>query len=114
LQPARSFGYIDDQEVKTMAKKKKPTKPRPQPSATRTTRKKKPKKVEPLLDERPGFESKTWQQLAAEQGVGPFDFDAWMAEVKKHPVWPEDESVDDFVATYRAWRHGEDPPCPMP
>jgi hypothetical protein len=90
-----------------MSSKKKPSKTRRQTSAARTTRNNRPKKVEPLLDERPGLESKTVEQLVAEQGVGPFDFDAWMADTS-NKGWPEDESVDDFIAAYRAWRRGED------
>lgn len=39
---------------------------------------------------------KTIEQLAAEQGVGPFDFDA--ARVEAADIWPEDESIDDFLA----------------
>jgi hypothetical protein len=94
-----------------MAKKKKPSKPRTQISAARTTKKRKPRKVEPLMGDRPGFESKSIEHLMAEQGVGPFDFDRWMADVKNNPGWPEDENVDDFIAAYRAWRRGEDTPC---
>jgi hypothetical protein len=44
---------------------------------------------------------KTIEQIAAEQGVGPFDFKAAQA---KATFWPEDESIDDFIATLRAWR----------
>src|SRR5262249_43243068 len=91
----------------TMASKKKPAKARPQASASRSTRKRRAKKVEPLLGERPGLESKTLEQLMAEQGIKPFDFDAWMADTK-NKGWPENESVDEFVAAYRAWRRGEE------
>jgi hypothetical protein len=44
---------------------------------------------------------KTIEQLAAEQGIGPFDFKAAQAEAT---FWPEEESVDDFIAALRQWR----------
>ena len=44
---------------------------------------------------------KTIEQLAAEQGIRPFDFKAAQAEAT---FWPEEESVDDFVAALRQWR----------
>jgi len=44
---------------------------------------------------------KTIEQLAEEQGVGPFDFEAARAEAT---FWPDDESADDFVAALREWR----------
>jgi hypothetical protein len=44
---------------------------------------------------------KTIEQLAAEQGIGPFDFKAAQAEAT---FWPEEESVDDFIAALRKWR----------
>lgn len=88
--------------------KKKPSKARQQKSAERTTRKRKPKKVEPLLDDRPGFRAKTAEELAAEQGVKPIDdYEEFLREAKK--VWPKGESVDDFIAAVRVWRHGEKP-----
>jgi hypothetical protein len=43
------------------------------------------------------------EKLAAEQGVHPIeDFDAFMAE--RDDVWPENESVDEFIETVRRWR----------
>lgn len=48
---------------------------------------------------------KTIEQIAAEQGVGPMDFD----ELRKlGEFWPEDESIDDFNAFVRESRR-EDP-----
>lgn len=44
---------------------------------------------------------KTIEQLAEEQGIGPFDFQAAQAEAT---FWPEGESVDDFIAALREWR----------
>jgi hypothetical protein len=44
---------------------------------------------------------KTIEQIAAEQGIGPFDFKAAQAEAT---FWPEEESVDDFIAALRQWR----------
>ena len=44
---------------------------------------------------------KTIEQLAEEQGVGPFDFQAAMEEAT---FWPEDEDVDEFIAALREWR----------
>jgi hypothetical protein len=41
------------------------------------------------------------QKLAEEQGVKPLDFDALRA---KAGFWPEDESIDDFIAKIRKWR----------
>jgi len=38
---------------------------------------------------------KTIEQLAEEQGIGPFDVEAARA---KATFWPEDESIDDFLA----------------
>lgn len=42
---------------------------------------------------------KSIEELAAEQGVKPFDF----AEARKAAagIWPEDESLDDFTAWLR-------------
>lgn len=40
-------------------------------------------------------------KLAEEQGVKPLDFDALR---KKADFWPEDESIDEFIATIRKWR----------
>jgi hypothetical protein len=44
---------------------------------------------------------KTIEQLAEEQGIGPFDFKAAQAEAT---FWPEDESIDDFIAFLRESR----------
>jgi hypothetical protein len=44
---------------------------------------------------------KTIEQLAAEQGIEPFDFKAAQAEAT---FWPEDESIDDFLAFLRESR----------
>jgi len=41
------------------------------------------------------------ETLAKRQGVGPLSFDALRA---KADFWPEDESIDDFIATIRQWR----------
>lgn len=45
---------------------------------------------------------KSIEELAAEQGVKPFDF----AEARKEAagIWPEDESLDDFAAWLRESR----------
>lgn len=43
------------------------------------------------------------EEIAAEQGVGPFDFKAAQAEAAG--IWPEDESADDFIAAVREWRN---------
>jgi len=48
---------------------------------------------------------KTIEQLAQEQGVGPFDFEAARREAAG--IWPEDESIDDFLAfLYESRREG--------
>lgn len=52
---------------------------------------------EVLAEEAP----KSIEQLAAEQGVGPFDFDA---ALKLGEFWPEEESLDDFNAFVREAR----------
>jgi hypothetical protein len=44
---------------------------------------------------------KTIEQLAAEQGIGAFDFKAAQAEAT---FSPEEESIDDFIAALRQWR----------
>jgi hypothetical protein len=44
---------------------------------------------------------KTIEQIAAEQGIKPFDFKAAQAEAT---FWPDDESADDFTAAVREWR----------
>ena len=40
-------------------------------------------------------------KLAEEQGVRPLDLDAVLA---KADFWPEDESIDEFIATLAEWR----------
>ena len=40
-------------------------------------------------------------KLAEEQGVKPLDLDALL---QKADFWPEDESVDEFIATIDQWR----------
>jgi hypothetical protein len=41
------------------------------------------------------------ETLAKKQGVEPFDF----AKARsKATFWPDDESIDDFIATVRRWR----------
>ncbi|MEK6285086.1 MAG: hypothetical protein AABO57_05040 [Acidobacteriota bacterium] len=40
-------------------------------------------------------------KLAEEQGVRPLDLDALLA---KADFWPEDESIDEFIATVAEWR----------
>jgi hypothetical protein len=44
---------------------------------------------------------KSLEEIAAEQGVKPFDFDAAQREAR---FWPEEESIDDFIATLQEWR----------
>lgn len=46
--------------------------------------------------------SKSIEELAAEQGVKPFDFKAATEEAAG--IWPEDEAADDFIAAVREWR----------
>ena len=42
------------------------------------------------------------ETLAHQQGTAPVDFDELM-RTPEH--WPDDESVDDFIAAVREWRH---------
>jgi len=44
------------------------------------------------------------ETLAKQQGVGPFNF-AVARQLGK--FWPEDESIDEFIATVRQWRDEE-------
>jgi hypothetical protein len=44
---------------------------------------------------------KTIEQLAAEQGVKPFDF---MEARRAATFWPEDENIDEFLTVLREWR----------
>jgi hypothetical protein len=44
------------------------------------------------------------ETLAKQQGVGPFSF-ARARQLGK--FWPEDESIDEFIATVRQWRDEE-------
>lgn len=49
---------------------------------------------------------KSLLELAAEQGVKPFDF----AETQRAArFWPENESADEFVAAIREWRQDAKP-----
>jgi hypothetical protein len=41
------------------------------------------------------------QKHAEEQGVKQLDYDALRA---KPGFWPEEESIDDFIAKIRKWR----------
>lgn len=50
---------------------------------------------------------KSIEELAAEQGVGLFDFKAALEEAAG--IWPEDESADDFNAAVREWRREGSP-----
>lgn len=45
---------------------------------------------------------KTIEQLAEEQGVEPFNFEEARKEAAS--IWPEDESIDDFLAFLRESR----------
>lgn len=45
---------------------------------------------------------KSLEEIAAEQGIGPFDFQAALQDAAG--LWPEEESADDFVAAVREWR----------
>ena len=45
---------------------------------------------------------KPLEQIAAEQGVGPFDVEA--ARQQAAGIWPEDESLDDFTVWLRESR----------
>lgn len=45
------------------------------------------------------------ETLAKRQGVRPLSFDSLRA---KADFWPEDESIDDFIATIRRWRDEDD------
>ena len=50
------------------------------------------------------FETVDVETLAKQQGVGPLDF----ARARRlGRFWPQDESIDDFVATVRRWRDEE-------
>lgn len=46
--------------------------------------------------------TKSIEQLAAEQGVGPFDPEK--ARQQAAGIWPEEESLDDFTAWLRESR----------
>jgi hypothetical protein len=74
-----------------------------------------PEKTEPAPDARPrtsryanpGHPSA--EELMAEQGTGPI-----MDVSELHgDFWPEDESIEEFIATYREWRgHKREDPAP--
>ena len=50
------------------------------------------------------FEAVDVETLAKQQGAGPLDF----ARARRlGRFWPQDESIDDFVATVRRWRIGD-------
>jgi hypothetical protein len=50
------------------------------------------------------FETVDVETLAKQQGVGPLNF----AKARRlGRFWPQDESIDDFVATVRRWRDEE-------
>jgi hypothetical protein len=42
---------------------------------------------------------KSVEQLVAEQGTRPLEFEEMLGD-----FWPEEESVDDFLAAWRTWR----------
>jgi len=44
------------------------------------------------------------ETLARHQGVGPLDFENAR---RLGMFWPEDESIDEFIATVRSWRDEE-------
>lgn len=47
---------------------------------------------------------KSLEHIAAEQGVKPLNFE----ELRKlGEFWPEDESIDDFIAAVREWRRDD-------
>ena len=49
----------------------------------------------------PGEPVKSLEQIAAEQGLKPFD----VAEARRAAnFWPEDDDIDEFLATLREWR----------
>jgi hypothetical protein len=50
---------------------------------------------------------KTIEQLAEEQGVKPFDWKEAQAEAAG--IWPEDESIDEFLAFLRESRKDPTP-----
>ncbi len=58
---------------------------------------------EPIKEQRSAFFDgpKDLLTLASEQGVKPLDFEELMSSPT---LWPEEESVDDFIATVRTWR----------
>lgn len=68
-------------------------------------RKLKPQEKRRLSDILAEEAPKTLEQLAAEQGVGPMDYDKLL---KLGEFWPEDESIDEFNAFVRESRR-EDP-----
>ncbi len=46
---------------------------------------------------------KTWQELAAEQGVRPVgSMDELLGD-----FWPAEDSIDEFLAAVREWRRGD-------
>ena len=50
------------------------------------------------------FETVDVETLAKQQGVGPLNF----AKARRlGRFWPQEESIDDFIATVRRWRDEE-------
>jgi transcriptional regulator with XRE-family HTH domain len=43
----------------------------------------------------------SWRELAERQGVKPFDVNRF----REARFWPEDEDIDEFLATLREWRN---------
>ncbi|MDQ3013078.1 MAG: hypothetical protein M3X11_20525 [Acidobacteriota bacterium] len=59
--------------------------------------------LDQVFHETPLKPLKTIEEMAAEQGIKPFDF----AEARRAAagIWPEDESLDDFTAWLRQSRN---------
>jgi hypothetical protein len=51
---------------------------------------------------------KTLEQLAAEQGVKPFNWDE--AQKEAEGIWPEEDSIDEFLSFLRDSRKDRRPP----
>lgn len=51
---------------------------------------------------------KTLEQLAAEQGIKPFNWDE--AQKEAEGIWPEEDSIDEFLAFLRESRKDTRPP----
>jgi hypothetical protein len=50
---------------------------------------------------------KTLEQLAEEQGVKPFNWDE--AQEEAAGIWPEEDSIDDFLAFLKESRRDQGP-----